>query len=464
MSIQSFREILRTMVKPSPRPDAFHQIEQEARTRLYGLFVWARLAAVPLIVALVGWIVFNDSTLWRQILLGLLMVSLTTISVWDVYLYSWKKHIGSFAIQRNAAGAGLAILAIIFSTGALESPLLPLILIISLVTTLVVGPRIGRIMVVGFQLPALWCFAFVTIYELLPGMIPDVFGGGTRAGRSDMALWTTAAVYTFVLMAIISFGVRLRRAFTELLKQTLDERDAALQMHSDQNSALMALTGEIAHELKNPLASVKGLAALVARGQEEGSKPAERMGVLRREVDRMQSVLEEFLNFSRPLVPLSQESTDLVALCHDVVELHEGVTRERDISIEVRGRSELTLLCDRRKIKQILINMVQNAFEASPRGSRIMIDVELETDGTGARLHVIDEGPGLAEGVGERAFDPGVTSKAKGSGLGLTVARALARQHGGDLSLENDTGGGCRATLLLPETPDGEEDSEGGAL
>lgn len=464
MSVQSFREILRTMVKPPPTPDAFHQIEQEARTRLYGLFVWARLAVAPLIVALVGWIVFKDSALWRQILLGLLMVSLTTISIWDVYLYSWKKRIGSFAIQRNAAGAGLAILVIIFSTGALESPMLPLILIISLVTTLVVGPRIGRIMVVGFQLPALWCFAFVTINELLPGMIPDVFGGGTRAGRSDMALWTTTAVYSFVLMAIISFGVRLRRAFTELLKQILDERDSALQMHSDQNRALMTLTGEIAHELKNPLSSVKGLAALVARGQEEGSKPAERMGVLRREVDRMQSVLEEFLNFSRPLVPLSQESTDLVELCRDVVELHEGVSRERGVTVEVTESAEVTLSCDRRKIKQILINMVQNAFEVSPRGSGIAIVVEQDTDGLGGRLQVIDEGPGLAEDVGERAFDPGVTSKSKGSGLGLTVARALARQHGGDLSLENDSGGGCRAILVLPELPDEAEDSEGGAL
>lgn len=458
MSIRTIQEILRTMVKPPANVDALKQMEHESRHRFFGFFVWARLAVVPLIVSFIGWVVYSDSALWRQVLLGILMVLLTVISFWDVYFFSWKKRLGSYAIQRNAIGAGLAILVVIFSTGALESPALPIILMISLVSTLVIGPKIGRLIVVGLHLPAIWIFALVSIYGLIPDIIPDVFGGGSRAGRDDVALWTTAAIYSLALIGIISFGVRLRHAFISLLKQILDERDAALSMHADQNRALTTLSGEIAHELKNPLASVKGLAALVSRGLEEGGKPAERMSVLRREVDRMQSVLEEFLNFSRPLVPLSQEPTDLALLCDDVVELHEGVSRERGVVIEVRRHDEVVLTCDPRKIKQILINLVQNAIDASPRDG--LISIEVDDDDEGARITISDEGSGLSDDVIGRVFDPGVTSKAKGSGLGLTVARTLARQHGGELTLDTGQEGGCVATITLP--PSEEKQSIGG--
>jgi len=255
--------------------------------------------------------------------------------------------------------------------------------------------------------------------------------------------------------------VLLRRAFTQLLRRTFEERDEALRVHMDQSRALTAFSGEIAHELKNPLASVKGLATLVARGLEEGGAAAERMAVLRREVDRMQAILEEFLNFSRPLAPLTQERTDVVELCRDVAELHEGVAGERGVAVEVKGDAATWLTCDRRKVKQALINVVQNALEASlPRG-RVVIEAE-PVEGGGVRVRVIDRGPGLAPELADRAFDPGVTGKAKGSGLGLTVARTIARQHGGELTLRNGEAGGCVAELVLPAVPPGADAGGGG--
>jgi signal transduction histidine kinase len=111
--------------------------------------------------------------------------------------------------------------------------------------------------------------------------------------------------------------------------------------------------------------------------------------------------------------------------------------------------------CDPRKVKQVLMNLLHNAVEASPPGGRVTVEVVSTASGH-ARVSVRDGGSGLLPEVASRAFEAGVTTKAKGSGLGLTVARALARQHGGEVTLESGPAGGCVAALVLPrELPAG---------
>jgi signal transduction histidine kinase len=215
---------------------------------------------------------------------------------------------------------------------------------------------------------------------------------------------------------------------------------------ADENRTLGLLTAEIAHELKNPLASVKGLAGLVAKDVD--GRAAERMVVLRREVDRMQEVLEQFLTLSRPVVPLEVAPVDLGALCEEVAALHEGVAAEQGVRIAVRAPRGLSLAGDGRKLLQVMTNLVQNALAVSPQGSAI--GVEAERGSTGFTLRVLDRGPGLAPDVKERAFEPGVTTKPDGSGLGLAIARSLARQQGGEVELTAREGGGVIAIVRLP--------------
>jgi signal transduction histidine kinase len=277
---------------------------------------------------------------------------------------------------------------------------------------------------------------------LVPNLNLVVFGGGSRAGWSDTHLLVNAAFASAGLLLVVGLGRTIRSAFDAMIRRALRARQDSVRAHAE----LSALSGEIAHELKNPLASVKGLAGLLAQDVAAG-KPGERLAVLRREVDRMQGILEEFLNFSRPLVPIAAEKVDLDALCREVAALHEGMAQERGISIKVRG-TDATALCDPRKIEQVLLNLVQNALEASP--SNTTVEIEASHDGEGVQVRVLDRGPGVAAELAARVFEPGVTSKTQGSGLGLTIARALARQHGGDLELASREGGGCEAVLYLP--------------
>jgi len=244
-------------------------------------------------------------------------------------------------------------------------------------------------------------------------------------------------------------GWTIQQSFHDLLARAIHDRDESLRLYQERLTDLTQLSGEIAHELKNPLTSVKGLATLLAR--RATTELAEPLAVLRREVDRMQAVLEEFLNFSRPVVPLNLETTDLYRLADDVLALHTGLLETRGLDADLLGDSPTWVVCDPRKILQVLINLLQNAIEASLPGRSLRVTVE--RGAIGSQVAIADSGPGLDPVLAARVFEAGVTSKPRGSGLGLSVARGLARQHGGNVTLEPGPTGGCVARLTLPFEP-----------
>ena len=146
-------------------------------------------------------------------------------------------------------------------------------------------------------------------------------------------------------------------------------------------------------------------------------------------------------------------------LVGQVATLHGSVAAERGVGLDVRESGARSVRCDPRKLTQILHNLVQNAVDASPEGGTVAIEVAGESSG-GVRIEVRDDGPGLSDAVRGRLFTAGTTTKVAGSGLGLTIARAIAEQHGGGLALEDRPEGGCRATLRLPAQPPEIDDSK----
>jgi signal transduction histidine kinase len=428
----------------SARDDAgspgFDEIEREEQSRLFGRIAWARVAVLPALVGVVIWLLATDETPWRRWVLGTLIVLASAF-----FLVEAGRHRGeSFrrgTIRINLTFAVLAQAAAAFATGGLGSPILPVMFPVAMVVAITMRPP-APFLLVACQTVVLWAMALAEVQGLVPNLNLVAFGGGSRTGWSDTHLFVNAALASGALLVVAGLGRIIRGAFDAMIRRALRARQESARAHAE----LSALSGEIAHELKNPLASVKGLAGLLAQDFSAG-KPGERLAVLRREVDRMQGILEEFLNFSRPLVPITAEKVDLDALCREVAALHEGMAHECGISIKVRG-ADTTALCDPRKIEQVLLNLVQNALEASPAGA--MVEIEANHDSESVQVRVLDRGPGVSAELAARVFEPGVTSKAQGSGLGLTIARALARQHGGDLELSAREDGGCEALLRLP--------------
>jgi two-component system sensor histidine kinase HydH len=433
---------LPTMPKPPP-PPGYEEIQHEELSRLFGRMTVARLLVVPLVLALLVWVVVANVTPWRRGTLIVLGLSAMTVFVHEVLRYR-RRGLGRYAYPINLAFAAVAQATVVLATGGLESPFFFAMFPISLVGAIVVEPPV-LFAFVATQVVAIWVMAWIKLGGLLPNFNPSIFGGDAMAGWNQAHVLWTAIFGTFGLGVTTILGRSIRYMLNLVLRRGLEAQQEVLRAHSERARELAALSGEIAHELKNPLASIKGLAALLAEDAAAG-KPAERLAVLRREVDRMQSILEEFLNFSRPLVPLTIETVDLRALLCEVVDMHEGTARERDVRLTVQADRQ-PVRCDPRKIKQAVINLVQNAIEASPPGGMVEIEVE---GGDRTRARVLDRGPGIEPSVSAKVFDPGVTTKARGSGLGLTIARALLRQHGGEVTIAARPGGGTVATMELP--------------
>ncbi|HVS16593.1 MAG TPA: ATP-binding protein [Thermoanaerobaculia bacterium] len=214
------------------------------------------------------------------------------------------------------------------------------------------------------------------------------------------------------------------------------------------------LTAGLAHELRNGLATVRGYLTMIERADAAGGgdAPADYLREIRREVDDLHRVAEDFLDFARPgstrpelLQPerLARRAAADPALGGAPVRVEVDPEAAR---LEVRGDPHLV----GRALRNLLDNAVR-AQRAAGVAEPVRLLVEADDEGGGRlRLRVVDRGPGLAPDVRDRLFVPFATARSGGSGLGLALAHRIARLHGGGVEIREPTGGGVEATLVLP--------------
>jgi signal transduction histidine kinase len=424
--------------------DNIEEVQMHIMHNRFERFSRARLIFLPVLAMALMLTLRGDRSLWRWAIIGgfALMVPVRLLQVARSGNRPWSRSEGRSPVL-SVIPMGLLLLA----TGGADSPVLPIVI----VACFFIGTLTpSRALTVTFALSVASLLALLTLisaFGWIPDLMPARFGGGPRLEQPRALLVAKGIGYVLILAWSVFAAGLVRDVFRQMLDEALDARDEVLRGNQAHARELTVLSGELAHELKNPLANIKGLAVLV--GRDVHGRGSERLEVLQHEIARMEDTLQEFLTFSRPLSPLSQDEVDLLPLCRSVVSLHEGMAYARDVSVSVSSPQPVLASCDARKVKQILINLVQNAIEASPPNSRIEISLRTNDDG-GAQVQVRDQGTGLSEEVRGHLFEPGATTKERGTGLGLALARGLARQHGGELELESGPAGGCVATLVLP--------------
>ncbi|MCB9545338.1 MAG: HAMP domain-containing histidine kinase [Myxococcales bacterium] len=343
---------------------------------------------------------------------------------------------------------------IIVATGGLESPALPLYIPVAVVLAIALGRR-------RWLLPIIGLIALVLLGLLAlrltgaPLTVPAFLRSSPAPPPDALHLVTIAAVILLIATVGGGIGLLLRGHLDRAARAEAEARAEVLAALRTQNRELGELSGRLAHELKNPLAAITGLSALVARKLEPGSREAEQMGVMMGEVKRLGGILDAFLNLSRPTEGLSMATVPPATLVADVARLYEATAASRGVTLQVEAEPCPPLRCDARKLRQVLVNLVENALNAMGGPGRLVLGAAPSAEGV--RLTVRDDGPGLPQGPRARLFEAGVTTRPEGNGLGLTVARAIAHQHGGRLTLDDAPGGGAIATLDLPLSPPTEE-------
>jgi len=210
----------------------------------------------------------------------------------------------------------------------------------------------------------------------------------------------------------------------------------------------------VSHEIRNPLNAISmGLQRLGAEFRPTGEREEydRVLALVGGEVRRLNGLVEEFLALARPPV-LRPERVRVGDLVDETVALIEPEARRLGVRLERLVPDDLPpLTADRDRLKQVLLNLARNALEAMPGGGTLRL--EAAASPRALRLAVTDSGPGIPPEVRARLFEPYYTTKARGLGLGLAIARQIVEAHGGTIEVEPAEGGGSRFRLTLPREP-----------
>lgn len=217
---------------------------------------------------------------------------------------------------------------------------------------------------------------------------------------------------------------------------------------AERMMALGEAAAGMAHELRNPLTSIKGLIQVNEKEFQERGVPSQDLQVIEQEIRRMERSLEAFLDFARP-PRAHREQVDLTALIGRVKALVQGRAKKQKVSVAITAPPQPVLAyVDADQIQQLLLNLVLNALDALAAGGNI--DFVLRRASGSVEIEVVDSGPGIASHILPVVFDTFVSDKEAGVGLGLPVSRRIAQEHGGSLTAANLPGGGASFLLRLP--------------
>ena len=333
-------------------------------------------------------------------------------------------------------------------THGITSPYYPILLVpvVSAATTFELG---GVLLVTG--LACLGYFSFLlpifidwSTYELSPGQL--------------QLMSLRAAFYAIVAFLVFEQAKakreemkRTQEAAAQLAESNRSLRRAEASLRrSERLAALGQLTAGLAHELRNPLGTIRASAEMLTKpsAQTRPEIMSEMAEFIRSEVDRMNSLITSFLNFARPL-QIHPLKADLKPVIDDVLREAGGLAENAGVSLRAENfTDDLSFIFDPDLLRLALSNLVQNAIQASAPGNSVKIRTVPENDYV--RIDVEDDGKGIEPQHLESIFNPFFTTKPQGTGLGLAIVSKIVDEHGGRISVQSKVGVGTTFEIILP--------------
>jgi len=241
-------------------------------------------------------------------------------------------------------------------------------------------------------------------------------------------------------------AVIILRDFTEI--KQLEEK----VRRSEKLAAIGKLAAGVAHEIRNPLSSIRGFAQYLRNTLKDKPREKEYAETMVSEVDRINRVVTDLLTFARPM-EADLAPTDVTELVERTVRLVQADARSRNIGIQM-SLSDLSIIpLDGNQMTQAMLNLLLNSLQAVNSGGYIEVGAELDPSVSRLKIWVEDDGPGISRDQKEKIFDPFFTTREKGTGLGLAIVHKIVENHNGEIDLQSPPAGkirGCRFTINIP--------------
>ncbi|HWQ89869.1 MAG TPA: ATP-binding protein, partial [Desulfitobacteriaceae bacterium] len=220
-------------------------------------------------------------------------------------------------------------------------------------------------------------------------------------------------------------------------------------MNNEKLATVGTLAAGIAHEIRNPLTSVRGFIQLL-EPELANSPKKEFLDIILGELDRVNNFITNFLNSTKPSLP-KQSLEDIAVVLSEVQILIESEALLREIDLRFSYPTKIPCLhIDKDQIKQVLLNVLKNAFDAVGPQGKVEVTVQRQTSSPGVSLFIKDNGKGMDQQTLARIFDPFFTTKKTGTGLGMAVTYQIIRNHGGDIKINSIPGIGSTFIINLP--------------
>ncbi len=235
-----------------------------------------------------------------------------------------------------------------------------------------------------------------------------------------------------------------------LLRDLREIRDLQEKVRrSERLASLGRLAAGVAHEIRNPLSSIRGFAQFFLQRFKGREKEEEYASVMVKEVDRLNRVITELLDFARPKEP-HREPHSLEEILDHTLELLKPELAKKKAEVEKDYESELPLArVDRDQLSQAFLNLLINSLEAMEEGGKVRVRVQREGRDS-LRVSISDTGRGIPQEELEKVFEPFFSTKRKGTGLGLAIVHQIMEGHGGNIQVESKEGEGTDFQIVLP--------------
>ncbi len=222
---------------------------------------------------------------------------------------------------------------------------------------------------------------------------------------------------------------------------------------AERLSAIGELAAVLAHEIRNPLGSIKGTAEILKDDFRPGDRKYEFLEILLKESERLNRVVEDFLRLARPQRAIMVDC-DVAEELDNVIALVTAEAGKRGVELELKPATLPRLEGDPEKLRQAFLNLILNGLQATPPGGNVIISASYpeRADEEPARIEIsfADSGAGMSAEIVEKIFEPFFTNKEDGTGLGLAITRKIVEAHGGAIEVRSQVGKGSTFIVCLP--------------